>query len=112
MLTTREILFGILLPLLASGLLGLIPWLARMAWLIPLTVAAAFLIGYANSLGANGGFAFPRFPPSDGTDWLFWSAIPAVALAMLTPALPRHWKVLPALWAGVIVWIIVHPLVP
>ena len=112
MLNNREMLFGIVLPLAVALVIGLIAWRTRRAWLLPLAGGAGFLAGYASSLGSTGGFSLPRLPPTDGSDWLFWTTLPAIVLAML--AAWRRWRWPPILgaWSGVGVWAILRPLVP
>ena len=112
MLGNREMLFGILLPLAVSMVIGLIAWWTRRAWLLPLAGGAGFLAGYASSLGSIGGFGLPGLHPSNGTDWLFWTTLPSIGLAMLAAWL--GWRTLAILgaWAGIVVWAILRPLVP
>lgn len=111
MLSAREILLGVLLPLMMSGALGLIAWWRGWRWLLPIGAGMAFLSGYASSLG-GGGFGLPGWPPRDGTDYLFWATLPAIALAAVSAQWPRWWSALFGLWAGVVVWLIVKPLSP
>lgn len=111
-LTNREIIFGIMLPLAVSLVIGLIAWRTKQAWLLPLAGGVGFLLGYANSLGSTGGFGLPRLPPADGTDWLFWATLPAIALSMLTGWLGGRWPAIFGAWAGVVAWTIARPLVP
>jgi hypothetical protein len=116
MLSNREILLGILLPLLVSLAIGALAAWKRQAWLLPLGAGLGFLLGYANSLGGAGagagGFGLPAFPPSDGTDWFFWTMLPAIVLATLAGRSNRAWPTILGVWAGVIVWVILRPLVP
>jgi hypothetical protein len=112
MLTDRELLLGIALPLVVSLLLGVIAWWLKQRWLLPIPAGAGFLIGYANALGPGGGFGLPMFPPSDGSDWLFWAAIPATLLAALAAALNRPWLALLGAFAGVVSFAILKPIVP
>lgn len=112
MLSNREMLFGIVLPLAVALVIGLIAWWTRRAWLLPLAGGAGFLAGYASSLSSTGGFALPRLPPSDGTDWLFWTTLPAIVLAMLAAWRQSRWLTILGAWAGVVVWAILRPLVP
>lgn len=113
MLTSREIVFGILMPLAIALIVGAVGWWTKRAWLLPVAGGIGFLAGYANSLGATGGFGLPRLPPSDGSDWLFWAAIPATALAAVVAlARAQRWPALLGAWAGVVVLLILRPLVP
>jgi hypothetical protein len=112
MLSNREVFLGILLPLLVSLVIGAVAAWKRQAWLLPLGLGVGFLVGYANSLGSSGGFGLPAVPPSDGTDWLFWTTIPAIILAATTGWLRRGWMAILAAWAGAVVWMILKPLVP
>lgn len=112
MLTNHEMLFGILLPLVVALVIGLVGWWTKRAWLLPLAGGLGFLAGYASSLGSTGGFGLPGLHPSNGTDWLFWTTLPAIGLSMLAAWL--GWRPLAILgaWAGVVVWAILRPLVP
>ncbi len=112
MLTNREMIFGIMLPLAVALVIGLIAWWSKRAWLLPLGGGIGFLLGYASSLGTTGGFGLPRLPPGDGTDWLFWAALPAIALAMLAGRLGWRWLAILGAWAGVLAWAVARPLVP
>ena len=112
MLSNREMLFGILLPLAVSLVIGLIAWWTRRAWMLPLAGGAGFLAGYASSLGSSGGFGLPRLPPSDGTDWLFWTTLPAIVLSMFAAWRRWRWRTIFGAWSGVVVWAILRPLVP
>ena len=112
MLTNHELMFGIGLPLVVAVVIGVIAWWSRRAWLLPLAGGLGFLTGYASSLGSTGGFGLPRLPPSDGTDWLFWAALPAIGLAMLVAWLGWRWLAIVGAWAGVVPWTVARPLVP
>lgn len=112
MLTNHEMLFGILLPLVVALVIGAVGWWTKRAWLLPLAGGLGFLAGYASSLGGTGGFGLPRLPPSDGTDWLFWTTLPGIALAMLVAWLGWRPLVILGAWAGVVVWAIARPLAP
>lgn len=112
MLSEREILFGIVLPLVVSLCIGLAGRWSKQAWLMPLGCGVGFLVGYCDSLGSAGGFGLPRLPPQDGTDWLFWTTLPAIALATFSATKPRRWHAAMGLWAGVVVFAIARPLVP
>ncbi len=82
MMTMRDILTGILLPLAASALLMLLGIWSRLRWMGAIAVAAGFLAAYA----ATGR---PEFPPHDGVDWLFWLAGP---MAVVGAAAGLLWK--------------------
>lgn len=112
MLTNRELLLGIFLPLAIALLFGAVAWWRRLPGLAPLAVGLGFLAGYASSLGATGGFGLPHLPPADGTDWLFWTTLPAMLLGIITARLGWRWLTVLATCAGLAVWAILHPLVP
>jgi hypothetical protein len=106
MLTGRELLYSIGLPVAVSALIALIGLWRRWAWAMPVAAGAGFLAGYYALSGV------PRLPPRDGTDWLFWAAIPVTGLGVLDAAVPRRWGWLLGATAGGLVLLIGWPLVP
>jgi hypothetical protein len=85
MLTGRELLYSIGVPVAVSVLISLLGFWRRWAWAMPVAAGAGFLAGYYALSGV------PRLPPRDGTDWLFWAALPVTGLGVLDAALPRRW---------------------
>ena len=106
MLTTRELLCGIGVPVVVAALIALVGFWRRWAWAMPVAAGAGFLGGYYALSGV------PRLPPSDGTDWLFWAAIPVTGLGVLDAVLPRRWGWVLGAVAGGVVLLIGWPLVP
>jgi hypothetical protein len=107
MITPSELLRVFLAPLIVSTLLAAIGRSRNWPWAMPLAVGAGFLAGYAL-------IGVPKLPPRDGTDWLFWLAVPVTALAAFDAArfgdrrVPRHLSA--PLAAGLVAWVIVLPL--
>jgi hypothetical protein len=108
MITPSELLRILLAPLIVSALVAAIGRRQNWAWAMPFAAGAGFLAGYAL-------IGVPKLPPRDGTDWLFWLAVPVTVLGTLDATrrlgdgrVPRH---LPApLAAGLVAWVIVLPL--
>ncbi|MDB5323933.1 MAG: hypothetical protein JWN40_5564 [Phycisphaerales bacterium] len=75
MLTNQELLYNVLLPVIISALIAGIGAWRRWPFTMPLAIGAAFIVAYATS-------GLPKFPPHDGTDWLFWLAIPLTLIAI------------------------------
>jgi hypothetical protein len=75
MLTHQELLHGILIPVLVSALIAAIGAWRRWPFTMPLAAGVAFIVAYA-AVGV------PKFPPHDGSDWLFWLAIPLTLIAV------------------------------
>jgi hypothetical protein len=107
MITPSELLRVLLAPLIVSALIAAIGRWRNWAWAMPLAAGAGFLVGYAL-------IGVPKLPPRDGTDWLFWLAVPVTALGAFdatrfgSRSVPRH--VLAPLVAGLVAWAIVLPL--
>lgn len=107
MLELRELLLGAGVPVGVATFFALIAAWRRWAWLMPLGVGAGFLAGYLLIAGGA-----PKFPPRDGTDWLFWCAPVLIALGLLDAIVrPRVGWVLAAA-AGAVVFLITKPLTP
>jgi hypothetical protein len=106
MLTTRELLCGIGVPVVVAALIALVGFWRRWAWAMPVAAGAGFLGGYYALSGV------PRLPPADGTDWLFWAAIPVTGLSVLDAVLPRRSGWVLGAAAGGVVLLIGWPLVP
>src|SRR5260221_3715915 len=75
MLTHQELLHGILIPVVVSALIAGIGAWRRWSFTMPLAAGVAFTVAYA-CMGV------PKFPPQDGSDWLFWLAIPLTLIAV------------------------------
>jgi hypothetical protein len=107
MITPSELARVLLAPLVVSALIAAIGRWRKWAWAMPLAAGAGFLAGFAL-------IGVPKLPPRDGTDWLFWLAIPVTAVAIID-ALPfgsrgvRDHITLPAA-PGIVAWTIVLPL--
>ena len=76
MLTHQELLHGILIPVVISALIACIGAWRRWPFTMPLAAGVAFIVAYATAAG------IPKFPPHDGSDWLFWLAIPLTLIAV------------------------------
>jgi hypothetical protein len=106
MITPSELARVLLAPLIVSSVIAAIGRWRNWAWAMPLAVGAGFLAGYAL-------IGVPKLPPRDGTDWLFWLAVPVTAAATIdeTPAARRRGLrngIAPLV--GVVTWVILQPL--
>jgi len=71
---------------------------------MPLAAGIAFIVSYAS-------FNVPKLKPTDGSDWLFWLAIPLTLLATLDGLLGKRWGLIPAGFAGVMAAVLIFPLI-
>ncbi len=72
---------------------------------MPLAVGAGFFTGYSIA-------GVPGFPPSDGTDWLYWLGIFAVALGIIDALYPSQIGWLTGAFVGIVSLVMMRPLVP
>src|SRR6476469_174573 len=86
MLTLHEILFAIVIPAVIAELFAGLGFWRRWAWAMPAAAGIGFLAGYFVHP------TLPGFPPQDGTDWLFWAAIPLTVLAIVDALIGRRWS--------------------
>ena len=105
MLTRAEIFRVIIAPILVSAFLAAIAAWRRWVWMMPLAAAVGFFVGHA-LLGV------PKLPPRDGSDWLFWLAIPLMAVAAVDALMGKSWGWIFAGFAGAMAWVLIQPLVP
>jgi hypothetical protein len=89
--------------MVVAALIAAIARWRRWAWGMPVAAWAGFLAGYAL-------IVVPKLPPRDGTDWLFWLAIPATLLGVVDATVGRRWGWVLGLAAGVVALAIVLPL--
>lgn len=101
MLTHDEILKALLVPLVVSALIGAIGWWRRWTWAMPLALGAGFVLGYWLMRA-------PAWNPSDGSERLYWLAMPVTVLAMLD-RWTRGWTVV---LAGAVAVVLMQPLYP
>src|SRR5437764_8821667 len=106
MLTLHEILYAVVIPAVIAALIAGLGFWRRWAWTMPAAVGVGFLAGYFVLAG------FPGLPPQDGTDWLFWAAIPLAALAIVDAVMVRSWSWIFGVAAGGVALLIARPLVP
>ena len=104
MLTDRENCFGIALPGTVSILLTLIVVWRRSPHALPAVVGSAFMVGYWL-------LRQPELPPQDGSDWLFWMALPLGAGGILFQRMGPRWAALGTL-SGAVVYVVLHPITP
>ena len=106
MIAPSELLRVLLAPILVAAVIAGIGRWRGWAWAMPLAAGAGFIVGYA-LLGV------PKLPPRDGTDWLFWLAIPATLLGVLDATVGGRWGWALGLGGGVAVAVVVGlPLAP
>jgi hypothetical protein len=103
--TPSELAPIILWPVLVAAVIAGIGRWRKWAWTMPVAAGAGFLAGYA-SIGV------PKFPPVDGTDWLFWLTIPLVALGVLDALVGRRWGWALGAAAGPVALVVLLPIVP
>lgn len=101
MLTHDEILKALLVPAIVSALIGAVGCWRRWAWAMPLALGAGFVLGYWLMRA-------PAWNPSDGSERLYWLAMPVTLLAMLH-RWTRGWTVL---LAGAVALVLMQPLYP
>lgn len=107
MVTFAELCRAVVVPILLATLIAGIGRWRAWVWMMPLAAGAAFLAGYALLL--NG---VPRLPPRDGTDWLFWAAIPVTLLGVVESLLNKRWGWILGAIAGGVAVLVAWPLVP
>lgn len=105
MLTVGDLARAVTAPFLLALMIGLVGRWRRWNWSAPLAVGAGFILGYAL-------VALPRLPPSDGTDWLFWAAIPLTVLGVVDAMLNVRWGSVFGAAAGAVALLILLPIVP
>ena len=105
MVTADELLRVLLAPLLVSAIIAVIGYWRRWAWALPLAVGAGFVVGYAF-------MGVPKLPPQDGTDWLFWFAMPLTAAGAGSTLLPQRWRWPVGVIAGAVAFGVILPLFP
>jgi hypothetical protein len=102
--TPHEILLAVVLPAIISTLLAALGAWRTWTWAMPLAAGIAFIVSYAS-------FNVPKLKPTDGSDWLFWLAIPLTLLATLDGIFGKRWGLILAGFAGVMVAVLIHPLI-
>ena len=101
--TPHELLLILLLPaVVAAAIASLGAW-RSWSFVMPLAAGVAFLVAYA-CLG------LPKLPPSDGSDWLFWLAIPLTLLALVDSVMLVRFGWLLGASAGVVAFVLLKPL--
>jgi hypothetical protein len=105
MLTVDEALRVVLAPLLVAAAVAAVGRWRQWPWAMPVAVGAGFLAGYAL-------VGVPRLPPLDGTDWLFWLALPVTALGVIDALIGWRWGWLMGAAAGPVALLILAPLRP
>ena len=114
MLTLADLLRVVLAPVIVAAVIAGVGLWRRWAWAMPLAAGAGFLTGYALAFSAASDYArfVPRLPPRDGTDWLFWLAIPLTVLGVIDALVGKRWGWALATASGAVAWVIVAPLLP
>jgi hypothetical protein len=105
MLTVDEALRVILAPLIVAAAVAALEWWRKWPWAMPAAAGAGFMAGYAL-------VGVPRLPPLDGTDWLFWLALPVTALGIVDAITGWRWGWVMGAAAGLVALLVVRPLTP
>lgn len=101
--TPHELLLILLLPAVVAAAIAALGAWRRWSFVMPLAAGVAFLVAYA-CLG------LPNLPPSDGSDWLFWLAIPLTLLALVDGLIKVRFGWLLGASAGVVAFVLLKPL--
>jgi len=101
--TPQELLLTVLLPAFSAALVACVGAWRRWSFVMPLAAGVAFLVAYA-CLG------LPKLPPSDGSDWLFWLAIPLTLIAVVDSLTTPRFGWLLGASAGVVAFVLLKPL--
>jgi hypothetical protein len=101
--TPHDLLLILLLPAVVAAAIAALGAWRRGSFVLPLAAGVAFLVAYA-SLG------LPKLPPSDGSDWLFWLAIPLTLLAVVDCLIKVRFGWLLGASAGVVAFVLLKPL--
>jgi hypothetical protein len=122
MLTPTQLLYAVGLPFGLSLLLAAIGRWRGWRWVMPLAAGGAFIAAYT-ALGLSGAppqawpelsawlaRGMPKLPPSNGTDWLFWLAIPVTVLGLLDAVRGGRWGGVLGAGAGAVALGILRPL--
>ena len=105
MLTASDLLHVVVAPVVvAAAIAGVGRW-RKWAWAMPLAAGAGFMTGFAL-------VGVPKLPPRDGTDWLFWLAIPVTLLGVLDALVGKRWGWVLGAAAGGVGLVVLLPLVP
>src|SRR5439155_10612925 len=106
MLDRNEIIAGILIPVAVAALLAAIAAWRRWSWGMPLAAGVGFLAGYAAWMRS-----IPRLGPTDGSDWLFWLAIPLAGCGIVCAVIDRRrWAWIFGACAGAAAVVLLRPL--
>lgn len=108
--TVGELFRVLLWPLVVSGLIAAVGRWRMWAWAMPLALGVGFMTGVAALIGQPAYFGRPALPPADGTDWLFWLAIPLTVVGILDATRGGKWGWLMGLVAAGVAYVILRPL--
>ncbi|HSI32182.1 MAG TPA: hypothetical protein VK986_01220 [Tepidisphaeraceae bacterium] len=112
MLTDREILLSSAVPILVAAVIALVGYWRRWAWAGAVAAGSGFLVAYGAQFAREPRwFVAPPFPPHDGTDWVFWSAVPLTALGVGAALVRGWWGVIGGLAAGSVAYMVLWPVV-
>src|SRR5438445_30138 len=103
MLTHQELLYGVLIPVVISAIIAGIGAWRRWPFMMPLAAGVAFIVAYTCT-------SIPKFPPHDGSDWLFWLAIPLTLIAVADSLANKRYGWLLGASAGAVAALLLKPL--
>src|SRR5689334_21581826 len=123
MLSGQELLLAVLLPMVVSSIFAAIGAWRKWKWMMPLAAGLAFLISYTVTLAVNHfsvensvpgvpreWYFLPKLPPVNGTDWLYWFAIPLIVLGVVDALVGKGWGFVLGAFAAVVAYVTLHPL--
>jgi hypothetical protein len=100
----------VLAPVLVAAVIAGIGRWRKWAWAMPVAAGAGFMTGFVLVGGPD--LNVPGLPPIDGTDWLFWLAIPLTLLGVIDALAGKRWGWVLGAAAGGAALVVLLPIVP